>query len=85
MVALATETTDASSITIISPGTTAASASQGRAPARVRLIASAPLAACYFLALPDMVRGVVGPWVMSIRRACAFGEAGMVTCRTPSE
>jgi hypothetical protein len=31
------------------------------------------------------VRLPAGAWVMSIRRACAFGDAGMVTCRTPSE
>ena len=35
-------------------------------------------------ALPAMVRVLAGAWVISIRRACAAGAAGMVTRRTPS-
>jgi hypothetical protein len=35
-------------------------------------------------ALPATVRLLAGVWVISIRRACAFGAAGMVTRRTPS-
>jgi hypothetical protein len=43
-----------------------------------------PASGYSLVVLPATVRPLAGAWVTSIRRACAFGAAGMVTRRTPS-